>query len=197
MGVVIPANYGVLSFHTLTTGDPEPMIWTLGVGIASANSVPDIPEVAYDSWVDNIAPLTSTVVTLDQVQLKEGPSSTGPTWVFQSTAAGTQGDPLLPPNSAVLVQKRSTLGGRKGRGRAFLPGISVIADTLDSGGNFDSLVAGTIAAAVTQLADDLSTDTTAGPAIPVLLHSDSTAPSTIVTYTVPSKIATQRRRLRP
>lgn len=197
MGVIIPADYGVLSFHTRTTGDPEDMIWTLGVGIASAAVRSDIPEMARVAWEDRIAPLTSSVVTLVTVELKEGPSATGPTWVSAGTSAGTQPDPLPPPNCAVLVQKRSTLGGRKGRGRAYLPGISSISDTLDSGGNFGTGAADEVSLAMENLGEDLQTDTAAGPAIPVLLHSDATSPSTIVQYICSPKLATQRRRLRP
>lgn len=197
MGVVIPANYGVLSFHTKTTGDPEQMIWTLGVGLGSAADVPEVPQLAYDAWGDNIGPLTSTIVALEEVQLKVGPSATGPTYFHSGTAIGADGGQLAPPNCAILVQKRSTLGGRRGRGRCFLPGISSISGSLDSGGNFSTGDANEIAAAMTQLGEDLQTDTTIGPVIPVLLHSDATAPSTIVQYTCSPKLATQRRRLRP
>ena len=181
MGVVIPAGFGLLSFHTLTTLDPEEMLWTVGVDLSAVTNPQDVADDASATWTDNLAPLTSSIVVLNRTVLKVGPSSTGPTFENTDTIPGTDGGALLPPNSAVLVRKLTSLGGRGGRGRAYLPGISSISGSLDSSGAFSGAAASAVSAGAPL----------------VLLHSDSTAPTLISSFDCEPKIATQRRRLRP
>jgi len=197
MGVVIPAGYGLLSFHTLTDGDPEEMVWTVGVNLGGTTDESKVPFDAHTAWVDNLQSETSSVVDLARIVLKVGPSSTGPTYEDVTAASGTNGGSLPPPNCAVLCKKLTTAGGRKGRGRCYLPGISSISGTLDSAGNFASGSAGVISSAMNQLLLDISAGSTSGGAELVLLHSDSTAPNLITEFFCEPKLATQRRRLRP
>lgn len=197
MGVDIPSGYGLFAFHTLTEGDPEEMIWTWGVNVGSSASVPDLPERAATAWEDHLAAQTSTVVQLTRVTLKVGPVSTGPTYEFLSGAVGTNGGSLPPPNCAVLVKKLTAVGGRKGRGRMYLPGISSVSGSLDSGGNFGSVAAGDVQSAIEDMAADIEDTDPPGPADMVLLHSDATTPTSIVSYLCEQRLATQRRRLRP
>ncbi len=197
MGVTIPVNYGLLAFHTKTDLDPEEMLWTVGVNLTSVSDPQDVCTDAHAAWSDHIADLTSTIVDLTRVTLKVGPSSTGATYQDVTAASGNDGGSLLPPNSAVLVQKLTNLGGRKGRGRVYLPGISEISGTLDSSGTFSSGEAGVITAAMNALLLDIGTGSASEGAPLVLLHSDSTTPTLIVQFFCENKIATQRRRLRP
>jgi len=197
MGVTIPVDYGLLAFHTKTDLDPEEMLWTVGVNLTSVSDPQDVCTDAHQAWVDHIADLTSTIVDLTRITLKVGPSSTGATYQDVTAASGNDGGSLLPPNSAVLVQKLTNLGGRKGRGRVYLPGISEIGGTLDSSGTFSSGEAGVITAAMNALLLDIGTGSASEGAPLVLLHSDATAPTLIVQFFCENKIATQRRRLRP
>lgn len=197
MGVVIPADFGLLSFHTITELDPEEMIWTVGLDLTAANDPSLIPGVAATSWGDNLADQTSSIVTLTTVALKVGPTATGPTFVVNPGLVGTEGSQLPPPNCAVLAQKHTSIGGRHGRGRAYLPGISAISPSLDSAGNFGAVAAGLVQTSLTSMQEELDTDVVAGPAGMVLLHSDATAPTILTNWTVSRKLATQRRRLRP
>lgn len=197
MGVVIPAGFGLLSFHTTTELDAEEMIWTVGLDLQAANDESQVPQLASEEWGDHLAALTSTIVTLQRTVLKVGPTTTGPTFQWLSGLTGDHAGALLPPNCAVLAQKRTLIGGRQGRGRAYIPGLSNIASTLDSGGNFGSVAQGEIQTALNVIQADMATDTTAGPVEMVLLHSDALAPTVITSWSVSRKIATQRRRLRP
>lgn len=197
MPVIIPPGFGVVSFHTQTVDDPEEMVWTCGVDLTEWSADPDFPAVAADAWEDRWAEYTSSIVTLVAVNLKMGPVTTGPTYSWSGAKPGTDAGSLLPPNCCILIQKRTLLGGRMNRGRAYIPGISEISATLDSGGNFDAGVASALAGAMQLMWDDLGSNGTYGSAAPVLLHSASSDPTPITDFVCPPKIATQRRRLRP
>jgi len=197
MGLVIPDGFGLASWHTKTALDAEEMVWTVGLDLSSANDIPNLPTLLSGVWEDHLQALSSTIVTLVRTVLKVGPSATGPTYEDAPNTAGTDGGALLPPNCAVLVRKLTAHGGRKGRGRAYLPGISDISGSLDSSGTFSTAEATVIDTAMAGLDADLVADTTFGPVQTVLLHSDSTTPYFISSWVTSNKIATQRRRLRP
>jgi hypothetical protein len=108
-----------------------------------------------------------------------------------SVAPGTGSTELLAPNSCFLVGKTTLLGGRKGRGRCFVPGVredmvsdtGVIDETFRFGvqGEWDTMIAAWSAVLGGE---------------PYLLHTtDDPAPTIIESMSVQSVIATQRRRL--
>jgi hypothetical protein len=150
-----------------------------------------------DAWNDNLKSLTSSAVTLTRSVIKLGPNATGPTYEASENIVGTNGGSLAPPNCAVLVKKITALGGREGRGRAYLPGISSISGSLDSGGNFSGANATTVSNAMQALFDQMLADDLIGPVTPVVLHSASSDPTQITSFVCEPKLATQRRRLRP
>ena len=89
---------------------------------------------------------------------------------------------------------RTEVGGRKGRGRAYLcgclyNGILGGAGIIDAGALSDRQDA----------IDDFhsSVEAVDGVGQLVLLHSDGTTPNVLTAVTVQAKVATQRRRLRP
>lgn len=197
MPVIIPAGFGILSFHTLTALDSEEMVWTCGVDLTAAAPDSDVPQAAADEWETHLADFTSTITTLVRVRLKVGPNATGPTFEAGVSMAGTDAGSLLPPNCAVLVHKHTVLGGRANQGRAYLPGVSEIAGSLDSSGSFSPVTAASIAARVEDFWTAMGSLPAIGAVTPVILHSGSSDPTPITNFTVASKIATQRRRLRP
>jgi hypothetical protein len=97
----------------------------------------------------------------------------------------------LPQNCATLIRKTTALAGRRGRGRFYLPPI-----TMDE---FATSKAGVIASsslAAMQLAANAWFDH--GEPF-VILHDSlpsSLAPTPITSFVVDGRIATQRRRLR-
>lgn len=107
---------------------------------------------------------------------------------------GTSGLEELPLNNAVVVQKRTALGGRKGRGRMFLPPIYFDESAVSRFGNISP---GTVSD-VQDMVDVVKTHMNTTLGIDMLLfHNDGvTAPSEVTELIVESTIATQRRRLR-
>lgn len=197
MGAVIPAGFAQVAYATLTTGDSEEMLWTCGLDVSGGGTSAALLADLKTAWDDNIAPITSSVVSLNRVLLKYGPVSTGPAYELPGGTLGTDGGSLPPPNCAVLVQKHTIMGGRKGRGRTYLPGISSVSGGLDSAGNYTQAKADQVTAAMEGWRTDITAGNTGPGATPVLLHSDATTPYEITSFVATLKLATQRRRLRP
>lgn len=147
-------------------------------------------------WADYIqgSGLPSTSV-VHPVTVRVGTSDPSAPLVYSGTNfdVGTGANTVIPPNTSVLATKRTLLGGRKGRGRLFLPpppeGQVNNIGVLDS-----SYVDG-----LQDLVDTMMTamESELGGA-PYLLHTDpSPAPTLIQSISVEQVVATQRRRLRP
>lgn len=110
---------------------------------------------------------------------------------FTGGEIGSGGAELLPPNNSFLVKKNTALGGRKNRGRAFIPHVQE--DEVDGNGNIDSVFVENAQDAFITFNTAVGTalEVTAG----VLLHTDpADTPTPLVSGTWSSKIATQRRR---
>lgn len=111
-----------------------------------------------------------------------------------SLAGGSSTTNSLPPNCAVLVHKRTALGGRRNRGRWYIPWCIGETD-VDENGTLTPAKATTIQNACSAFLTALSSSSTPM----VVLHSVGKSvvpPATMVTsMTVDPLIATQRRRL--
>lgn len=196
MGVIIPEGYAQMSVGTMTPGDPEPMYWTCGVLIDDETYI-ELPERAASAWDGSLSGITSQVVDLTHIYVKEGPNETGNAYEWTGSVSGTDIGALPPPNCAVLVRKRTGLGGKRQRGRAYLPGVSSFSASLDAAGNFSSVDAGEISTAMELFWTNLDAEFEFTTVVPVLLHSDLTPPTTILDWQCEPKLASQRRRLRP
>lgn len=110
------------------------------------------------------------------------------------TTVGGRGLTAVPPNVAVLVHKRTARGGRRGRGRLFLPWAIAANNVIEAGTLVTSEVT-VIQTAMNTFLSALATNT-----VPmVLLHnagqSAPGAPDPVTTLSVDRIISTQRRRL--
>jgi hypothetical protein len=194
MTLQIPVGFALASFGGFIALDAEEAVFTVGFEI-SANPTASMCEDLYDVWANALDTLSSTDWLFASCRMKAGPNATGPTAEFTAgTVVGTQAQATVPINTAVLVRKTTGLGGRKGRGRAYTCG---------------QLYVGTIGGAGIIQPTHLSNLDTAwfsilggwqsvvGITDVVLLHSDSTSPTSITALTPQSVAATQRRRLRP
>jgi hypothetical protein len=99
-----------------------------------------------------------------------------------------------PPNVAVLMHKRTARGGRRGRGRLFLPWFCSDNDTNEDGTLLPALVTAVQTAGAIWLAD-LATRN-----VPMhILHSPGQTaegpPNEVTSLVVSNLVATQRRRL--
>ena len=113
------------------------------------------------------------------------------------TVTGSGSDNDVPVNTCVLVKKNTASGGRKNRGRWFLPPMMAGLET-DTGGFLAGVGTAFIDAQLLELMEHLSNINLA----PVLFHTQHAPPaadpsSTIITsFSTQPKMATQRRRLR-
>jgi hypothetical protein len=99
-----------------------------------------------------------------------------------------------PANVAVLLHKRSTRGGRRGRGRMFIPWAMSEGD-VDEVGN---IATARVTALQTLATSFLNALTTYGVPMVILHNAGKTvmgAPNTVTSLTVDRLIGTQRRRL--
>jgi hypothetical protein len=192
--VLIPVGFAQVNyFHSVSTW---PYIAQCTVGVKTTEFVgttTEFAEACYDLWATNILNRMTSDVLLTKVRVKYGPNSTGPAEEFAGTATGLQSGPSTNPAECVLISKNTSLGGRQGRGRFYVPGAP--AADLDASGLFDTTYVGNVQA----WADAWLADMQAANIDPVLLHgvgTSDTTPEDIVSLTVQQRVATQRRRNR-
>lgn len=206
MALVIPPGFGLASIHLALDNDVEPIAVTLGVEPVSPPLSINHAYQVQDAFRSTVLVGMANDYRLAGVRLQAGQDAGEPI-TFDVTPAteargGATSEPL-PQNCSLLIRKLTALGGRRGRGRMFLPGIDE--DTVSSAG----FVAGSTLTAWQGIFDDffdaLPVDGAAGgvgdAVNPVLLHSEvvgetTPAPTAITGFAVQSVIATQRRRLR-
>lgn len=147
-----------------------------------------------DAWSTNVMPTLVNSVTFIECAVKFGPNDTGPAGAVARAVAGSNADQPLCPNTALLVRKITTLGGRRGRGRMYVPGVPET--RFDGAGNMNS---GDLNAYQVAFDGFLADCLTAGLEA-VVLHaagiSSTPAPTPMIEYSVQSKAATQRDRMR-
>lgn len=103
---------------------------------------------------------------------------------------GTTTTAMLTPQVMMMIRKSTALAGRKHRGRTFIPDVQE--SLVDSDGTIQS----SLLTGYQTSASDLFSLFAAGPVFDgmVLLHTDSTVPTPVTSYTVQAKVATLRPR---
>lgn len=193
----IPTGHVLLKFRFTLVGDAEEMIVTQGAETTATSNTERLAAVndAFGSWQATVLPLQSNFYQLAGVDGVFGDASgdipirstSGP--VTGGNAAG-----VLPQNCAVLVKKVTSLGGRRNRGRFYVPGLSET--DVDSTGTILTTPLANWGTAVNNLQLGLESDSFLDRL--VIFHSSAPLTPTIVAdLDVDRKIATQRRRLRP
>jgi hypothetical protein len=150
----------------------------------------DHADFARSAWEDEILTEQISGVTLLEVRVKFGPNDTGPDASSTSNTNGGDNTAGEAPQVAVLTRKITLQGGRTGRGRMFLPGIS---ETKVQNGNVNAASLINLNAAF--LAWMNLHDTAQFPV--ALLHAEpGPAPLIVTEMQVQARVATQRRRIR-
>lgn len=190
--MIIPDTFGHVIVSFVGTGVPTGAAMTFGI----ANVADQTVNAALSDVVNSLTTSTlftnmsSSVATKD-VTLKLGPNEDGPMAVQPMSIGGSSAAAAVAPNTAFLLKKQTAQGGRKHRGRMFLPGVAET--VVDQGG----LVTPVEVTAISTDCAALLTALTANQVPMVLLHNDIGTPPTVVTSLFcDSKVATQRRRLR-
>lgn len=201
----LPAFYSLISLHFSGTPLPYGATTTFGYSQVSGGETPTAIATkmlaalrhASGPFASTNGTYSASVILLD-CTVKNGPFDTGPeaTVADGGGLSGGAGD-AVPPNTAHLVDKRTSFGGRHYRGRSFIPGMLDV--QVDSAGLIPS-------ASVTALNTRwtfVRTQMEVGGSFLALLHSydpdlgeSPLAPTAITSLAVPARVATQRNRLR-
>lgn len=187
----LPIDSGVITVRYTLSIDPDIMINTFGVNLTGDPDLTDL-DAFLTSWRDNMGPNCSDVVKLDRCTIDFNTGS-GDQIVEDDTQIGDDfggsGGDVLPTMSAYIVSKSTALGGRKGRGRVFVPGV------LESNTELN----GVSSAARTAINSDLDTFISAFPFGSIsglaIIHSDGiTAPTAVNALRVRTNLAVMRNR---
>lgn len=197
--MLIPNGYADLQLFFTISGDSEVMQTHVGLDVSdSGGNYQAALEAAVDHYVAEVLPAHATACTLIGGNLVVGQDGGDPiTFEYGINEAGDDGDFPFPPNVATLVRKVTALGGRRGRGRFYLPGVALMNNVTEAGLIGDTFFNG-FQVRLTDWYDALVNETVPGPLGPVLLHSEApSSPAVITAFELQRKVATQRRRLRP
>lgn len=152
---------------------------------------------AYNAWATEMMPLLASSLTFLGVTAYVGQDGGDPTIVEHFPVSPTSGGDTgiaTPINTAYLVRKSTGLGGRRNRGRMYIPGV--LADELGD----DATITTTKFAALQLAVNDWLAAVVAIANVDemVILHQGLTpgTPTPVVSLTLEEKVATQRGRLR-
>jgi hypothetical protein len=192
--MLIPEGFAQINFIFSGNGVPTAAEMTMGCEIGDEDFTPaSLAEVAAHTFEDTILTIIDSQVGLASVHCKFGPNDVGGFGDFISGEGGGLGVAMTVPQCAVLISKQTAFGGRSGRGRFYMPGVTE-ADTDGSG------LLGEDYRDAVQAEFDTFLDFTVSQLWPmVLLHgedSPATEPYPVTSLAVQERTATQRRRNR-
>jgi hypothetical protein len=194
--MAVTPGFADVSLQVSSTIMSRPSFVTFGVDPSS--STPDsIAQSVYTaatsagsliSKVDSGCTIGPTTIRLGQ----DGGEALVGYWSLRANGAISLTSP--PPNVAVLIHKRTARGGRRGRGRLFMPWF-VDETTIDEAGIIAPATVTSLATCVEVFRTALATN-----GVPmVVLHepgkTTAGAPDVVTSLTVDPLVATQRRRL--
>ena len=186
MGYIVPPGFSRVNFEyaAISPLGSKPT-WGFGVNRAPSD---DLVVSVLQNWTQYLRPFTTNGYTLERVTARSDigyaeriTNVTGPV-----SSAGT------PPNPCLLIKMATGLAGRTNRGRVYPVGMLTDASIQDIG-TLEPATVNDLATAFNGFFNSIETDTGAEL---VILHSTSSDPTPVTTYTVQGVAATQRRRLR-
>ncbi len=192
--MTVPVGYAAALIplrHTLQTRSAA---ITFGIDVRSTTiSDTALCNAVQAAFTSTLGTVLDSNVTVGPTQLSVGQSDgTSIATVGDNSSAGGAAQTSVPPSVAVLIQKLSATGGKRGRGRLYVPWL-LATSVVDEGG----AIAG---ATVTNLQTKATAFRTAiiaiagGSAIVILHQSGSATPAIVTSLRVDPRIATQRRR---
>ena len=201
MGVVVPVGFAQVNMQFFLAGDAEAMVVTVGVDSGAEEDPSVLADAVFSRLVQSgtifepsshtedwtMGPFVASIMTSTGPQIGTGEFSNQGEIPTQTT---------LPQNCAILVQKRTARGGRKGRGRMYWPPVYPNEATTGPTGLLD---AGAHTAWQTAMTEFHALSVAESQPL-VLLHSEAAgaiAPDNITSLVAQQRIATQRTRLRP
>jgi len=204
---VVPNTFADISQFFTLDGDPEPMAITYGINVGDPPFTAGQLAECRLAYVTNLTPFMPPFYKVGNIRASVAQAVGDPAIieVVASTAGTDTVVPHIPQNSALLVSKGTALGGRRNRGRFYVPGL-LNEGVVDNVGNVS---ASTYQPLFTAFLEDLLVEANTNVLEMVLFHSYEwtgdvdpgpppgfPAPTVVTALTVNGRIATQRRRLR-
>jgi hypothetical protein len=202
MALIIPPGYAhvLVPFQHAQLARAAVITWGIDVDAAGGDYVQvanDMVEAAMAPWFQHI----DNQVTVGPATLRVGQDGGDPLSVEGSySEAGDESAAMSPPNTALLVKKQTGTGGRRGRGRLYMPWTVQEGATNDVGIIDPTSLAARQTSADVMLAE-LATPVVGQYSTPMVLLHDSSgagtepAPSVVTALVCDALIANQRRRL--
>lgn len=175
------------------------MTWSMGWDCSTfaTTSATELADNIYASYVGSGRPITAANVcdayTFRGVVVRKQGDVGVEVGEHMESVVGTASASVLPPNCTTLWNKSTATGGRRGRGRAFIPIYAPGESTVDSLG----VIPGVTVTATQALYDAFLIAAAGQGLFPQLFHQTAPfTPSPVLSFQMQSQIATQRRRMR-
>jgi hypothetical protein len=195
--LIIPPGYALVSLPLKHSALSRAAIVTWGIQL---NDVPDFADAndQLTAYNDNFGSNTDDSVTMGPVTLRVGQDGGEALTVVGSATVdgGSAGSTKIAANSALLIHKHTARGGRRGRGRMYLPWVLAESSVTDTG-----VIDSTDRTAFQTHANDFLADVVAAGVVDamVVLHTSGEStpglPNVVTSLTVDGVIGTQRPRL--
>lgn len=194
--MTIPPGYADVSIQIKHTAVVRPAYVTFGIDPSGADPTGIATQVHSAAVAGgSLLSLIDSTATLGPVTVRLGQDGGEPlVGVNTVVANGTQSGTMLPPNCAALVHKRTGRGGRRGRGRMFIPWCLLASDVAEGG------IVGPVAVSKVQTACEVFRNALSAGGNPmVVLHdpgiTSAGPPDVVTSMTCDGLVSTQRRRL--
>jgi hypothetical protein len=204
MPLIIPVGFAQVTLPLLHVSQSREAVVTFGVNWDESGTGPDVCDAIMQTWIDEIGDRVDEGCVQGPVRAAIGGPDNENLQVEGTLTYGSPGTASkLPSNVSLLVRKITDRGGRRGRGRMYVPWLLNESDVNDVG-----VIDGTYRSSLQVSFDnwlDLLSSGPPGSSTPMqILHStdpdQSTlpgSPNTVTSLVVDQLVATQRRRLRP
>lgn len=188
--MALPSGFARITLNFHGAAVPTGAANVLCVANPGDLSPAEVAEQFNDAADGNLWTSMSNTVSVPTLIVKLGPDSTGAQGEFASTLAGGATGASGAAAPAALITKSTAAGGRKNKGRIFLPAIPE--SSIDQGGSLGP----SIITAMQDDADALLANLESN-LIPLCVeHGDGSTPEGVIALTVQALVATQRRRQR-
>lgn len=197
--MIIPVGWALWVQSYYVVGDSEEMICTMGVKVSTwGGDYTTGVDWLTEKWNDCIDASLSNQATHGPDRIIVGQDGGDPL-TFEGSIGGVGGSPEFPiwPNSALLVKKQTASGGRRNRGRMYLPAFG-LRDLIGQAGEVDLAYLEDFQTNLDAFTAAVDAGTDFEPTDLGVLHSQAPSTPAVITRLVADpKLATQRRRLRP
>nr|CRY96851.1 hypothetical protein [uncultured prokaryote] len=192
--VMIPSGFGQVNWRMEGIGLDGGAEVTCGFELDGITPTAlGVAALLHDAWDDHIVTNLSNLQVHVSTMVKLGPTATGPSAVVAGSQAGSDSSAPLPGGNAYLVVKTTDFGGRAGRGRMFVPGLT------EAGTGPGNFINETKLAEIVSDWNDMYAEMVGANLNPVVLHGENSplsTPTAITSFDPQNRVATQRRRTR-